>query len=129
MSIMIYRNITKVILWGLLALGLYGAINVSYSTVTGESPCPSVGGVYICYIVLTGYIMMVAALFITTYKTAIFYIGWFIVFAIALLGTFLEITQGNACPRSSSGLPLCYVSLVFSAVIGALFWVLLKLKK
>ena len=121
-------NINKIILWGLLALGLYGALNVSYSTITNESPCPSVAGVYICYVVLVGYLMMVAAQFIKPYKIVVFYIGWIIVFAIALLGTGLEILQGNTCPQSSSGLPLCYVSLFVSAVIGILFWIMMRQK-
>jgi hypothetical protein len=121
---LIYIN--KAVLWGLLALGLIGALKVSYTTLTGVSPCPSVAGIYICYVVLTGYLMMVIAQVIRPYKAIVFYIGWAIVFGIALLGTGLEISQGNACPQSSSGLPLCYVSLFVSAVIGILFWVLLK---
>ena len=122
-------NAGKVLLWILLALGLYGALTISYSTITGESPCPSVAGVYICYVVLLGYALMIIAQFLTPYKRTVFYLGWFIVFAIALLGTALEISQGNVCPQSGSGLPLCYVSLMVSAVIGILFWVLLRLKK
>ena len=124
----IFRNISKILLWGLLALGLYGALNISYSTMTGESPCPSVVGVYICYVVLTGYLLMVVAQFLKPYKALIFYLGWIIVFVIALLGTVFEISQGNVCPQSSSGLPLCYVSLLASAIIGILFWILLKQK-
>jgi hypothetical protein len=124
----IFSNISKILLWGFLALGLYGALNVSYSTMTGESPCPSVAGVYICYVVLTGYLLMVVAQFLTPYKALVFYLGWIIVFAIALLGTVFEISQGNVCPQSSSGLPLCYVSLLASAIIGILFWMLMKQK-
>ena len=121
-----FLKINKVLLWGLLALGLYGALKVSYSTWTNDSPCPSVAGVYICYVVLTGYLMMVVTQFLTSFKVLIFYMGWIIVFGIALLGTTLEISQGNTCPQSSSGLPLCYVSLLFSAVIGVLFWGLMR---
>ncbi len=119
-------NINKILLWGLLAFGLYGALKVSYSTWTGDSPCPTVAGVYICYVVLTGYLMMVVTQFLTSFKAVIFYLGWIIVFGIALLGTSLEISQGNTCPKSSSGLPLCYVSLLFSAVIGISFWGLMR---
>ena len=113
----------KILLWGLLGLGLYGALNVSYTTLTGGTPCPSISGVYICYVVLAGYLMMIIAQLLKPYKRTVFYLGWFIVFGIALLGTILEVSQGNTCPVSSSGLPLCYVSLLFSSVIGFLFWV------
>jgi len=116
-------NYKKVLLWGLLALGLYGALKVSYLTWRGDSPCPSVVGIYICYVVLTGYLMMVVTQFLTSFKAVVFYLGWIIVFGIALLGTTLELMQGNICPQNSSGLPLCYVSLFFIVVIGLLFWI------
>lgn len=116
-------KVSKVFLWLLLALGLYGAVSVSYSTITNKSPCPSVAGIYICYVVLLGYFLMVIAQVLKPYKRTMFYVGWLIVFAIALFGTILEINQGNICPQSGSGLPLCYLSLLISAVIGLLFWI------
>ena len=120
------QYLIKLLLWGLLALGLYGALKVSYTTLTGGTSCPSISGVYICYVVLAGYLMMVIAQLLKPYKKSVFYIGWCIVFGIALLGTVLEVSQGNTCPQNSSGLPLCYVSLLFSSIIGLLFWISTK---
>ena len=122
------QNALKIILIGLIFLGLYGAVKVSYTTFSGGKPCPSIAGFYICYLVLFGYCLMVIGHFLRPCKKTVFYIGWFIVFLIALLGTTFEITQGNTCPQSSSGWPLCYVSLLISMMIGLLFWFSMRIK-
>ncbi len=113
-------------LWGLLLIGLYGGVSVSYDTFTNKSLCPSVAGVFVCYVVLASYIAMFVAQLIKRgmQRNIIFYIGWAIVFGVALLGTVLELGNGNTCPKSTDGLAMCYVSLAISATIGILFFML-----
>ena len=118
-------SVSKILLWLLLATGLYGALSVSYTTITGTDPCPDVQGLPVCFVVAVGYIMMVASLFMLNkaWKKWIFLSGWLVVFLIAVTGTLLEIMNGNTCPQSADGLPLCYVSLTFSILILVLNFV------
>jgi hypothetical protein len=51
------------------------------------------------------------------FKDRIFYPAWALVFLIAASGTGLEIAVGNACPRNSSEVPLCYFSFALSIAI------------
>lgn len=123
-------NGLKVILWGLLAVGLYGASSVSYTTITGTSPCPNVMGVPACFIVLAGYtFMFIATLIHSPYKGRwLFLSGWVPVFVLAFVGTLFEISNGNTCPKSESGLALCYVSLTFAVIVGVLYFLVEKFR-
>lgn len=124
-------NSLKFILWGLLGVGLYGALSVSYTTITGTSPCPSIVGVPACFVVLLGYSMMLVATIINRQKNVrwLFVAGWLPVFLLAFVGTLFEIGNGNTCPKSSTGLALCYVSLSFAVAVALLYFFILKLQK
>jgi hypothetical protein len=124
-------NILKVILWGLLGIGLYGALSVSYTTITGTSPCPSVAGIPACFVVLAGYTTMLIATLTNQHNKArwLFLFGWTPVFLLAFVGTLFEIGNGNTCPKSTSGLALCYVSLTFAIAVALLYFLILKARK
>lgn len=111
--------VIKILLWLLLATGLYGALSVSYTTITGTAPCPDVQGLPVCFVVAVGYLMMVTSQFMPYKEWGkwIFLSGGLVVFLIAVTGTLLEIINGNTCPQSDDGLPLCYVSLTLSILI------------
>ena len=119
----------KVILLVLLSIGLYGALSVSYLTVTGIAPCPSVANIPACFIVTIGYFLMLVATLFNNKLNAkwLFIIGWLPVVLLALVGSLLEFSQGDICPKSSMGIALCYVSLSFAIMVAALFWLLNKM--
>jgi hypothetical protein len=123
-------KVIKIVLLALLSIGLYGALSVSYLTVSGIAPCPSVVYIPACYVVTVGYfLMLVATLFHQKYTAKwLFIIGWAPVILLALVGSMLELNQGNVCPKSSTGIPLCYVSLSFALVVAMLYWLLQKMK-
>ena len=118
-------KLLKVILLGLLGLGFYGALSVSYTTVTGTSPCPNVFAVPACFVVLFGYSMMLLATFWQKHLKSkiIFLIGWLPVFLLAFFGSILEMSNGSTCPKSNSGLALCYVSLSLALVVAILYFI------
>lgn len=120
----------NIILWGLLGIGLYGALTVSYTTITGVSPCPSLAGIPACFIVLIGYSLMLMATFVNKpKKSAWFFVtGWSPVFLLAFVGTVFEIGNGDTCPKSSSGLALCYVSLALAIAVIVLYFTIRRLK-
>lgn len=110
---------SRVILWFLIIVGSWGALLVSYTTITGTARCPDFVGIPICYLVGIGYISMLVAQAVSPgkLKNCLFYPGWVLVFLIAVLGTGFEISVDNICPRSSSGVPMCYFSFVMCIVI------------
>ena len=116
------RPIAQILLWGLLLVGLYGAISVSWQTFTQASLCPAIGGVRVCYVVLICYLLMALAQLIrgSSKQNILFYSAWAVVFGFALFGSVLEWGNGNTCPKSSSGFAMCYASLMLSGSIGLL---------
>lgn len=104
----------------LVSAGLFGALTVSYKTVTGSNPCPNVWIMPICYIVLMSYTTVFISLFIKS--KVLFYSGWLPVFMFAAVGAALEATQGSVCPRAQNIIPMCYVSLVLAVAIFGLYF-------
>ncbi|MFT4938349.1 MAG: putative membrane channel-forming protein YqfA (hemolysin III family) [Paraglaciecola sp.] len=102
-----------------MGIGLYGALNVSYLTLTGEAPCPAVSGVPICYLVSLGYLLIFVAQLLSSpeWRNKIFFTGWLLVFVIALFGVVAELFYGDICPKNSLAIPLCFVSLGLVMVI------------
>ncbi len=88
---------------------------------TGEA-CPVIGSVPACYVAFAGYGLMVIGFIVAkaTGRRLLFRVGLGIAGGLALLGTTLELIQGNVCPRAGS-VPLCYVSLAMSLAILWLF--------
>jgi hypothetical protein len=119
----------RLLLLVLIAVGLYGAAKVSFNTLTGISPCPKVFDIPACFVVLTGYSLMLIALVLQPVGRfkGIFLIGWLPVFLLALIGSILQLMNGNTCPKSESGLPLCYLSLMFSVFLIIMYISHLKL--
>ncbi len=119
---------SRAALWLLLAIGLYGALSVSYTTITGTAPCPDLKGLPICFVVAAGYLAMIVSQtgLCKRNSNKMFLAGWLVVFLIAVLGTLLEIIKGDSCPTSDSGFPLCYLSLAVSVLVFVLYRVLDK---
>ena len=88
----------------------------------------------VCYIVTVAYLLIFFALIvkIDKIKLHLFCSGWGLAFIIALLASLAEyFGRGGVCPVSggaslregelTSGIPLCYISLLLLVVISILF--------
>ena len=115
----------------ILAFGFFGAARISYDNING-SACPTFASIPICYVVLIAYGLMIAGLIIRQRhcKHYFFSIGWGVAFVIALLGSLAELfAGGGVCPSTgssgirgaSSGIPMCYISLVLLIIALGLF--------
>jgi len=117
--------VPRIFLWVLICVGLWSALSLSYTTLTGSAPCPDAAGFPVCYLVAIGYAAMLTAQVLPTakFRHVVFFPAWVLVFLIAALGTGFELTVGNTCPRNSSGVPQCYFSLAFCIAIILLYLV------
>lgn len=115
------RGITSLYLGLAIAIGLYGVVKISYTTLSGGEQCPSLMHVPACYIITLAYAVMLLAFFARnkSWSQWLFSTGLLIAFGFAAVGSATELTNGDACPTTASGLPLCYVSLALCLSIAA----------
>ena len=109
------RQTSKILLFILTTVGFIYGLKLSYDTWMQISPCPSLGVIPACYLVTIGYLLMILSLISTSKIT--FYLGWFTVFLLAFVGSALETTFHNVCPRLENGLPMCYISLSITLLL------------
>lgn len=126
------RRLSDGVLWVLLAIGFLGVAKVSLASINGN-PCPHVGLIPVCHVVLVAYTSMILSLLIkhNGCKHHFFAAGWSVAFGIALLASAAEVfAGGGVCPVSGGGslrgaaqasVPLCFVSLAILVVILVLF--------
>lgn len=116
----------------LVLTGLVGVLGISYNNLNGVA-CPHIFQVPICYVVAVAYACMLAALVIPQIhcKHYFFVAGWAVAFVVAVAGSLAEFfAGGGVCPTSgggrmgaatSTGIPMCYISLAMLMAILALF--------
>lgn len=120
--------IAKIILVGMVLFGLWGAGRLSFEQFQSGEACPVLGHtVPACYIALGGYVLIALGVAASLIKAGsvgrtLFWVGMVIAGGLAALASVLELIQGDVCPLAFGSVPMCYISLVFTAVIGVLFW-------
>ena len=116
----------RLAVFGLVGFGLFVSGRLAWlEWATGEA-CPVVGSVPACYVAFAGYLTMVIGLAVIAtsgeaWARSLFYAGVGVAGGLALLGSALELVNGNICPRAGR-VPMCYISLAMSILIGGLFW-------
>ena len=56
----------------------------------------------------------------------LFWGGIIIAGGLAALASVLELVKGDVCPVAFGTVPMCYISLAFTALIGVLYWIQLS---
>jgi len=122
------KNAMRALLYLLVGFGFYSSGRLAFRQwATGEA-CPVVGSVPACYVAFAGYAAMLIGLIAVTAGARmgrLFYGGLFVAGGLALVGTLMEVVKGNVCPQvviSGVMIPMCYISLAMSVLIGVLFW-------
>ena len=113
------KNILSTIIIILGLLGFFGVSQISYLHFTKQESCPMIGQVPACYVIFVGYFLIVLSMLLkVSNKKMIFLIGWIPVFMLALIGSIGELTDTLQCPHTKTGIPKCYFSAIYSAIIG-----------
>jgi hypothetical protein len=114
----------RLIVAGLCTAGLFGVAAIAYRHATGTAPCPTLGLVPACYVVLLGYALAGASVFARVgIRTPLFATGWVPVFGLALMGSSMEVLGYGACPRSADDIPACFYSLALTTSLITAFFV------
>ena len=120
--------ITRITLIVLVMFGLWGAGQLSYDQYQAGDACPILGNtVPACYVALAGYVLIGLGVF---WSLALgssagryaFWTGTAIAGGLAAFATVFELIKGTVCPVAFGSVPMCYLSLTMSVVIGGLFW-------
>lgn len=122
----------KIILLGLVLFGMWSSGTLSWRQFHSGEACPILGLVPVCYLVFTGYLTMLCAIILRTWRPLFYWLFWaglFMVGVLALLGSTFEFIKGPICPRTFGWIPMCYLSLVFSLLIAFLNVLVTRSKK
>ncbi|MEP5632058.1 MAG: hypothetical protein ABJP79_09265 [Tateyamaria sp.] len=95
---------------------LSGIVPISLTHFRTGNACPDLGPIPACYVVSFAYLAMAIAVSIGWNRLKwLFFVGAAPVILLAVAGTTLELFGRPTCPRSDSGWPLCYTSLMIGA--------------
>jgi hypothetical protein len=114
--------IWRILLTLIAGLGVYGGAQLSLSHMQTGETCPMFGPLPACYLVLAGYVLMLAAAWLPgRLRHFAFWPGWLPVFGLALVGSGFELIEGDICPKSAGGIPQCYFSLAMTVAALVFF--------
>lgn len=106
-------------IWAVLLIGWYGAGNLTFAEYFRSNICPKLLSVPACYVIL-GLVLLA-----TTSQTGwlgdkhwLFFLATGMAASLALTGTIGQLSGVIECPKTSGGMPMCYLSL---AMFGSLF--------
>ena len=118
-------KIIKIIIGVIAGYALYSGLHLSLKEWNATGACPSVSGIPACYVVSFAYFLILLSTFINKaplYKR-LFYTGFAIVFGLAAVGSFMQVSGLGQCPKTANGFPMCYISLTISLCLMGLFLV------
>jgi hypothetical protein len=103
-------------------VGIAGVAPVSLAELFNRDPCPHLGPVPACHIVLLGYgTVILTALHRRLWNPWVFAAGLAPVLVLAAAGSGLELFGIETCPRTAGGTPKCFFSLALAAAVAAPF--------
>ncbi len=103
-------TLTYMLILLLLSIGIAGAGTLVIEEINTGNGCPKVWNIPICIIILCCFLIPFVAHVLHRYHIA-YFIATGIAVTIALIATVLQFTGQNECPKTDTGIPMCYYSL------------------
>jgi hypothetical protein len=101
----------------IIILGLFGAGKLVYKEILTRQGCPKIMYIPMCFVVLICFIIPFIAQLLKKWNDLYFLFTGF-AGIIALIASIMQFTENAECPKTNSGTPMCYYSLVvFSSLI------------
>lgn len=102
---------------------LWNVFGLSVAEWSASGVCPSVAGLPACYVVTGAYLAIFISALIgkKSLYIPLFIAGAGVVLGLGAIGSFIQIMGLGECPKTSSGFPLCYISLSIGVLLIGLF--------
>ncbi len=113
------------LLFIVFAIGIFGAGELVYTEFTQSNVCPKLIGIPACYIILACFIIPFLV-HIFKKSNGVYFAFTGLAFTIALIASIMEITGLGECPKTASGMPMCYYSLLLFTSLIVLKLLLIK---
>lgn len=115
-------------IYSVFLFGIYGAGSLTFTEYSHNGTCPKIGVIPACYIVFA--CLLIPFISHILNKGEIYYfIFTSLVLAIATYGTVGQLLGAVQCPKTASGVPMCYISFGVFATLIILKILFLKKKK
>jgi hypothetical protein len=123
----ILKKVLPIILILIFVLSILGASSLVYNEFVNHSVCPKILTIPACYIIMGCFIIPLLG-HLLKWNNSIYFIGTGLAFSIALYGTIMQLLEIIQCPKTSSGIPMCFISLSIFTSLILLKIILLKVK-
>ncbi|EDM44608.1 hypothetical protein SCB49_13590 [unidentified eubacterium SCB49] len=101
----------------LFVLSILGASSLVYNEFVNNSICPKILNIPACYIIMVCFIIPLLG-HLLKWNNVIYFIGTGLAFSIALYGTITQLLEIVQCPKTATGIPMCFISLsIFTSLI------------
>ncbi len=122
------KQVLHTLLILLFILSIFGASPLVYNEYVNTSICPKILDIPACYIIMLCFIIPLIA-HLLKLSNYMYFIGTAIAFLIAFYGTIMQVSEIIECPKTSTGIPMCFISLsIFTTLIITKAY-LIKLKR
>lgn len=101
-----------------LLFAMNGSLQLSLQDWKKKDVCPKMLGIPVCYIVFTFFLgAAICHAFPSGLTNSVYFALVSVPGLIALSGTVMELMGRIVCPRTSGGVPMCYISLAMCLVL------------
>lgn len=111
---------TKILFWVinlLFVIGIFGAGSLILTEIRTGDGCPKLGVVPACAIILVCFILPFISHILKKWNL-IYFLFTGLAALIALVATVMQFMGNAECPKTDSGIPMCYLSLlIFTTLI------------
>jgi len=112
-----YKKLAYYIILVILLIGIYGAGDLVLEEFKTGEGCPKIMSVPVCLIVLICFIIPLIVHLLKRWN-ALFFLFTGLAGSIALIASMMQFIEKGQCPKTDSGIPMCYYSLImFSSLI------------
>ena len=116
-------RISRLLIALVSGFALWNVVSLSLMEWSSGGSCPSFVGIPACYVVAIAYLLVFMST-LTNKKPLyrrLFIAGAGIVVGLAAIGSFTQVMGIAACPKTSTGFPMCYISLSIGVLLIGLF--------
>ena len=111
-------RVLRIIIGALALFGFAGVAPVSLAELSAGGACPHLGPIPACHLVTLAYgTILLSVLHKSLWNRWVFLLAWLPIFALAAMGSRLELMGNDTCPKTEGGIPKCFFSLALAMVL------------